>query len=146
MARTYETIILHCSATPPSMDIGAHVIDKWHRARGWAQCGYHYVIRRNGKIDRGRHISIQGAHAKGHNSYSIGVCYVGGVDENGKPEDNLTQQQRVAFVKLVGNLRRVFGTLNVIGHNDLPGVRKACPSFDTRVKFGEEFCNDEPAT
>ena len=66
MARTYETIILHCGATPPSMDIGAHVIDKWHRARGWAQCGYHYVIRRNGKIDRGRHISIRGAHAKGY--------------------------------------------------------------------------------
>ena len=59
---------------------------------------------------------------------------------------NLTQKQRVALVKLVGNLRRVFGTLNVIGHNDLPGVKKACPSFNTRQKFGEEFCNDEPAT
>ena len=143
MARTYETIILHCSATPPSMDIGAMVIDKMHRARGWSQCGYHYVIRRNGKVERGRHISLQGAHAKGHNAYSIGCVYIGGIDENGKPEDNITDKQRQSFVKLVSNLRRVFGTLNVIGHRDLPNVAKACPSFDTVTKFGKGFCDGQ---
>lgn len=142
MARTYETIVLHCSATPPSMDIGAAVIDKWHRARGWSECGYHYVIRRDGKVDRGRHISLQGAHVKGHNAYTIGVCYVGGTDENGNPEDNITDKQRTTFVKLVSNLRRIFGPLDVKGHRDMPNVRKACPSFDVREKFGKAFCDE----
>ena len=125
------------------MDVGVQWVDKLHRARGWSQCGYHYFVKRDGKVQRGRPVFIQGAHVKGHNEYTVAICYAGGVDENNKPEDNLTDKQRASIVKLVGNLRRVFGWMDLKGHNDFPNVRKACPSFNTVSKFGEEFCNGQ---
>jgi len=139
--RTYTTIVLHCTATPPSMDVGVIWVDKLHKARGWSQCGYHYIIRRDGTIERGRPVWMQGAHVKGHNDYTIGVAYSGGVDEDGAPEDNLTAEQYEAVKHLVTNLRLVFGPLDLLGHRDLPNVKKACPSFDVREKFGT-FVNE----
>ena len=129
--RPIDTIIIHCSATKPSMDIGAEEIDDWHRARGWAQIGYHYVIRRDGAIEHGRPVEVMGAHVKGHNTGSIGVCYIGGIDEAGKPEDNRTARQKTWMIALVKDLMRVHGVLveRVIGHRET-GAPKACPSFD----------------
>lgn len=138
--RTYETVVLHCTATPPSMNVNALWVDKIHRARGWSQIGYHYLIHLDGTIERGRPVWLAGAHAKGHNKYTIGVAYAGGVDENGKPADTLNKAQYNSVKTLVGDLRRVFGPLNVLGHRDLPHVAKACPSFDTVKKFGADFC------
>lgn len=141
MTRTYETIVLHCSATPPRLEIDTAIIDKWHRGRGWAQVGYHYVIKRDGTVEIARPVQIPGAHAKGHNAYTVGVCYVGGVNEDNNPEDNITPKQVKAFKKLVGHLRAVFGPMLVTGHCDLPNVAKACPSFDVRKKLGAKFCD-----
>ena len=138
--RTFEAIALHCSATPPSMDLGACVIEKWHVARGWSQIGYHFVLRRDGTVERGRPMHLAGAHVKGHNEYTVGVCYVGGVDENNEPQDNMTDAQHAAFVELVEKLRDVFGPLEVWGHRDFPHVRKACPSFEVVDKFGKLWC------
>jgi len=140
--KEYNTIVLHCSATPPSMDIGKIVIDKWHRARGWSQIGYHYVIRRCGKIEQARPVYIHGAHTKGHNRNTIGVCYIGGVDENNKPENNITGEQKQSFKRLTEALRLTFGTLNIKGHRDFKGVKKSCPSFDVCEVFGYDFCNE----
>lgn len=125
-------IIIHCAATKASMDVGAKEIEKWHRQRGFFSIGYHYVIRRDGTVEKGRPDNIPGAHARGHNHYTLAVCMVGGIDDKGKPEDNFTDAQWGSLAELVATLLRDNTKLEfVIGHRDLPDVAKACPCFDT---------------
>ena len=113
------------------MDIGAADIDRWHRAKGWFGIGYHFVIRRRGKLEMGRPVERRGAHARGHNRNSIGVCLIGGVDEeNEKPEDNFTNHQLIVLEATVRLLLQQYPGAAVLGHRDIPGVAKACPSFD----------------
>lgn len=129
--RTLNRIILHCSATPPDMDIGVADIRKWHTDKGWSDVGYHWVIARNGKVQEGRPIAIPGAHAKGHNHDSIGICMVGGVDEDGMPDSNFTRRQWAALGDLVTHIRAEHGYMEIYGHRDYSS--KACPSFDARA-------------
>lgn len=137
--REITSIIVHCSATRPDMDIGVDEIRKWHtdpkpKGRGWSDIGYHYVIRRDGQIETGRPLQRPGAHAYGHNAHSIGVCLVGGVDGKGQPRKNFTPSQLRA---LRGHIQYHYDNYSsittVLGHRDLPGVRKACPCFDVRT-------------
>jgi len=144
MTRKIDTIIVHCSATRASQMIGAATIRKWHtdpkpQGRGWKDIGYAYVIDRFGVIHLGRDLDGDGdvdeeigAHALGHNAHSIGVCLVGGVAEDGKtPEANFTPHQMNNLDALLGLLKKRHGDdIVIIGHRDLPGVAKACPSFD----------------
>lgn len=141
-------LIVHCSATPPDQDIGAAEIDRWHRRRGFFKVGYHYVIRRNGTIEHGRSITEIGAHAQPWNSKSVGICLIGGVrrepDADGKgdadgpkwdlvPEANYTKAQLSSLRTLLMQLRdEYFPNAEVIGHRDVPGVRKACPCFNIK--------------
>jgi len=79
-------IIVHCSATPPDMSIGVSEIRDWHvNQNKWSDIGYHFVIKRGGLIQQGRDIELAGAHAEGHNSDSIGICLVGGVEKYPAP-------------------------------------------------------------
>ena len=133
MAERLKTkeIIIHCSATPGSRDIGAVDINRWHKERGWSGIGYHYVIRRDGSIDIGRHATAIGAHAYGHNATSVGVCLIGGMSEDmSEPEDNFTPLQWRYLEQLVFTLRQVYPDARVIGHNEVSV--KACPSFDVQ--------------
>lgn len=123
-----EEIIIHCAATKPSMDIGASDIDRWHRERGWLKIGYHYVIKRDGTVEVGRALLEVGAHAKGHNATSVGVCMVGGMSEDGEPETNFTKKQWESLAKCVDSLLDTFPEAKVIGHNDVSS--KACPTFN----------------
>jgi len=132
-----ELVVVHCSATKPSMDIGAKEIDFWHRQKGWFAIGYHYVVRRDGTVEEGRDCNRPGAHARGHNHNSLGVCLIGGVDDKGKPEDNFTTEQYQALYDLLDQLTGVYGLDTIVGHRDLPGVTKACPCFDV-----QEFLSD----
>jgi len=130
MCREITHIIIHCSATGPTFDVTAAQVDAWHLRRGWSGIGYHYFIRRNGLIEPGRMLKTMGAHARGFNAHSIGVCYAGGVDADGHPEDNRTSEQRQSLLQLIQQLRRAWPQAVVCGHCELPGVKKACPSFD----------------
>lgn len=132
MATRKETklIIIHCAATPPSADIGRAEIDKWHRQKGWFEIGYHFVIRRNGKVETGRELMEVGAHAEGYNSVSVGVCLVGGVNEKNIPEANFTEAQWTALIALIKNLKAKFPGAKIIGHNEV--AKKACPSFNVQ--------------
>ena len=130
---TTDLIVVHCSATKASQDIGASEIRKWHtKDNGWSDIGYHQVIRRSGLIELGRPLHVVGAHAKGYNSRSIGVCLVGGIDENGDPEDNFTLGQMDALGLTIEYWKRIYPAADVLGHCDLPGVSKACPCFNVR--------------
>ncbi len=129
-------IVIHCADTKPCMDIGAKDIDRWHRERGWLGIGYHLVIRRDGTIENGRKLtpeSIQaGAHVKGYNHCSVGICMAGGMAEDGKGhEDNFTDAQWDALQTVVKELKRAFPQAKVVGHTDLD-PHKPCPCFDAQ--------------
>lgn len=133
--RSTKYIVLHCSATRASLDVGAKEIRQWHTAQGWSDIGYHFVIRRNGKLERGRAENAIGAHVAGHNSNTLGVCLVGGVGE-GKgwpPENNFTQAQWATLRVLMRDLLARYPGATILGHRDFPNVAKACPSFDARA-------------
>ena len=135
---TIDTIVIHCSATPPSMDVSAQDIDKWHKARGFDMIGYHYFVDLAGLVHQGRGIDIVGAHAKSNNHNTIGICYAGGVDENKNPADTITKTQRDSISNLIISLGLILQKpLKVIGHNELS--TKACPSFDVSEKFAWEI-------
>ena len=125
-----EEIIIHCAATRPSQDIDAREIDRWHRQRGWLKIGYHFVIKRDGSIEIGRDFNDIGAHARGHNSYSVGVCLVGGLNDESKPENNFTEAQWGMLSILVDGLSAKYPEAKIIGHNEV--ADKACPSFDVQ--------------
>lgn len=127
--REVTTLIVHCSATKPDMDIGADEIRDWHvNDNGWSDIGYHWVIRRGGTIDVGRDEEIQGAHARGHNADSIGVCMVGGINDAGDPDCNFTADQWAALEAVVRSALDQYGDLQIIGHRDVS--TKDCPCFD----------------
>ena len=133
--REINRIIIHCSATPEGRDIDAATIKDWHvNGNGWSDIGYHYVIKLNGEIESGRPLDIAGAHVKGHNSDSIGICYIGGADEDMKPKDTMLQCQEEAMRELIYSLRMVWDkNLTLHGHNEY--ASKACPSFKVSEKF-----------
>lgn len=133
--RKINKIIIHCSATPEGIDISAATIDKWHRDRGWSGIGYHYVVSLNGNIEYGRPIDKQGAHVKNHNKGSIGICYIGGLDEHLDPKDTRTIEQKESLLDLIKTLKRLNPEATVHGHNEF--AAKACPCFDVE----EEYCN-----
>jgi len=129
--REVEYLVIHCSATPEDMDIGAEEIKRWHLQRGWLDIGYHYVIRRDGTVEKGRNDNVPGAHARGYNEKSLGICLIGGVEfDKHTPEANYTHAQWDSLEHLVRTLKGDHEDAEVIGHRDLPGVNKACPSFD----------------
>lgn len=149
--RDIDHIIVHCSATPPHREIGATDIDRWHRAKKWLGNGYHYVIRRGGLIEsnekgqRCRPLHKAGAHVgdcgRGWNRRSIGICLVGGVDAQGKAENNYTPEQMASLRELLDWLLIYHPNVTIMGHRDLIALTgappKDCPCFDV-----EDWYND----
>jgi len=132
LKRNINRLVIHCSATPEYRWVDSREIKAWHMANGWKNIGYHYVILLDGTVEKGRPESVQGAHVKGYNSMSIGICYVGGIDNNGKPKDTRTNAQMEAMENLIYDLLEKYPKAKIMGHNEFPGVKKACPSFDVR--------------
>lgn len=136
LLRPVDLIVLHCSASPDGRWVDAAEIDRWHAARGFLRqphwlarqnprlsaIGYHFVVYVNGAIASGRHLDEAGAHAQGHNARSVGVCLVG--------TDRFAPEQWRALTDLLAALAARYPEAQVIGHRDLPGVKKACPGFD----------------
>lgn len=136
-----DVIVVHCADTPPTMDIGAAEIRKWHvEGNGWLDIGYHWVIRRNGNIERGRPTWAVGSGVEGFNSHSIHICLVGGANKHGQAEDNFTPAQKDTLFLLINTLRGAgpYSHCKVLGHRDFPKVTKQCPSFDAPAWFAAE--------
>lgn len=130
-------IVVHCSATSPGQHVNAEVIDRWHRNRGWQMIGYHYVVLPDGTIEHGRPLYYEGAHVgkpKNYNPFSIGICYVGGIDAEGHTADTRTPQQKAALRQLIAELRSRYPRAAVVGHRDLD-AGKACPCFDAMNEY-----------
>lgn len=150
---------IHCSASKPSQRWTALDVDRMHRRRGWLCIGYHFVIARDGIIDAGRPMSARGAHCGDgrRNDTNISVCLIGGISQRpqkhvpGNPwngsdaECNFTPEQATSLKNLLGFLKATygFGDNAIEGHRDVPGVRKACPSFNVKAFLkGEGFSLD----
>ena len=109
-----------------------------HRQRGFLRIGYHFVIRRDGHIEKGRPVADVGAHVEGHNANSIGVCMVGGLTPDMKPQNNYTPQQWGTLIALVKSLKQDYPAAAVVGHRDIPNVHKDCPCFDVKTWLKEK--------
>ena len=139
--RTINKIIVHCSATQEGRDLDAAEINKWHLKRGWNGIGYHYVVLLDGTIEYGRSIYKQGAHVKGENEGSIGICYIGGVESergsNGKwiAKDTRTPEQKESLLLLLKTLKKMHSKATIHGHNEF--AAKSCQCFDAN----KEYCN-----
>lgn len=152
--RTLNLIVVHCSATQEGQDLDVNDLKEMHLAKGWSDIGYHYVITLDGKIQAGRPIEKVGAHVRGHNSQSVGICYIGGIKKGGDPnkaadaKDTRTPQQKAALEIIVRSLKTVFPSIkNTVGHRDLsPDINgdgtiqaserlKQCPSFDAIPEY-----------
>ena len=127
--RTIKEIIIHCSATPEGKPFTVQDITAWHKSRGFRTIGYHFVIYLDGSIHNGRPLQEVGAHCKGHNAQSIGICYIGGCAHNGiTPKDTRTAEQSHALHNLLKELKAKFPDATIHGHREF--ANKACPSFD----------------
>lgn len=125
-------IVVHCSATYPGQPCDAEIIDKWHCQQGNFMIGYHYVVMPDGEVQHGRPLCYIGAHVRGYNYCSIGVCYVGGLDADGVTADTRTEAQKEALLRLLKYLKKKFPLARIVGHRDL-AKGKACPCFDATV-------------
>lgn len=145
--RKIKEIIIHCSATREDKEYSIDDIKRAHLARGFADVGYHYVVNRDGSVDIGRTPERIGAHCKGRNNYSIGVCYIGGLDAEGKPKDTRTDEQKQALVDLLTHLKTEYPGVTILGHRDTsPDSNhngkvdkwewlKDCPCFDAIKEY-----------
>ena len=125
-----DTIVIHCSATPPTMDIGVEKIKEWHvKDNGWDDVGYHFIITRDGTIEPARPEDMQGAHAPRVNDRSVAICLIGGSDANGGWSNNFTDEQWVTLKALLLNLTKKYEIKKIIGHYQVDD-KKECPSFN----------------
>ena len=136
MRTNTKYIVIHSAATKASMDVNAKEIDRWHRARGFLKIGYHFVILRDGTIEVGRDMDDIGAHCRGFNKISVGVCIVGGLSDDGEAEDNFTDVQKENLRTLLFDLQAYYPEAEIKGHRELKKGTE-CPSFSV-----EDFVND----
>ena len=157
--KTIDAIVIHCSATRAGKNIKAADIEKMHKERGFSRIGYNYVIDLDGTVEIGRPLTMDGAHCNtsglsgvSYNKHSIGICYVGGLDKNGKPADTRTDEQKTALAALVYELMEKYPIVEVIGHRDASPDKdgdgeieplewiKQCPCFSVRDEFPMAVC------
>lgn len=112
-----EYVVIHHSA---SEDVPIETIDQWHRNKGWNGVGYHYIIRKNGDVEKGRPNKKMGAHTIGHNHHGIGICLTGNF-MNSTP----TKEQMSALKELLETLKEAYPKVKVVRHRDLQAT--ACP-------------------
>ena len=130
-ADSVRFLVLHCSASRCNQHYSVELLRRDHKARGFYDIGYHFYIRKDGTMTQHRKLLEVGAHARPYNRCSIGICYEGGFDEQGKPCNTMTTEQETRLIDLFRNLKILFPKAKVVGHRDLPGTTpKECPCLD----------------
>lgn len=135
--RKIDLLVVHCSATREDRDFPVEALRRCHRERGFVDVGYHFYITRDGVVHACRPLHKMGAHAAGWNDHSIGICYEGGLDAEGRPADTRTVAQKCALMDLLRQLKSDYPHARILGHCQLsPYIRKACPCFDAKREYG----------
>ena len=130
LSTNIKLLVVHCSDTDNSEDLSALDIHKMHLDFGWDGIGYHKVIRRSGKIENGRPEYWIGAHVKGKNDISLGVCLIG--------RDYFTELQFSSLEKVLRQWKFLYPDAKILGHCDTGNTSKACPNFDVDI-----WCKDK---
>jgi N-acetylmuramoyl-L-alanine amidase len=134
-SRAIKYIVIHCTATNPIYNFSVKDIASWHKLRGWNEVGYNYIIRLDGTIELGRHVHKIPAHVHRQNKNSIGIVYVGGINNNNNAADTRTLHQRIELEFLLQRLRILYPNAKILGHRDFPNIAKACPCFDAQSEY-----------
>ena len=134
--RTINFIAVHCTATPQNATIEA-IKNYWKTVMKWKQVGYHYIIKADGEVVQLLDIATPSNGVAGWNSQIINVCYIGGVDAQGKPKDTRTDAQKKSLLEILTKLKRQFPNAVIQGHRNFPNVQKACPSFDAKTEYAD---------
>ncbi len=138
LPREIKLLVIHCSATRCNVSFGVEQLRQCHLQRGFKDIGYHFYITRDGQIHHCRPMMEAGAHVRGFNRHSLGICYEGGLDEEGRPADTRTKAQRFALLDLLTILRRQYPEAKIFGHNQLSAsIHKACPCFDAQKAYSD---------
>ena len=136
--REVNLLVVHCTATRCNKDFPVSTLRASHKARGFADIGYHFYITRDGETHPCRPVHQIGAHATGWNDKSIGICYEGGLDENGRMADTRTYAQKCALLDLLRQLKTDYPKAKILGHYQLSeNIRKACPCFDAKREYAQ---------
>ena len=144
--RRIDEIIVHCTASREGQEQTVEQIRRDHTTpvskggRGWSDIGYQYVVYLDGTVHEGRNVDISGAHCVDHNAHSIGIAYVGGVENKPgvpyaqlKAKDTRTDAQKASLMALLMDLRKLYPKAKIYGHRDF--ARKDCPSFDAKFAY-----------
>ena len=115
-------LVVHCSDTENNEKLSAIDIHEMHLGFGWDGIGYHKIINRSGKIENGRPEYWIGAHVKGKNNISLGVCLIG--------KDNFTKNQFVSLERVLKKWKTTYPKAKIVGHKDTGNTNKTCPNFD----------------
>lgn len=136
ITRQINRIVLHCTATSQQATVEA-IQNYWKNNLGWKNPGYHFIIGVDGTVYMLLHPNKVSNGARGYNSDSLHISYIGGINKNTrKPEDTRTKEQKAAMKRLVKQYLRKLGDIPVIGHNEISN--KACPSFDVQQWLKDE--------
>ena len=128
--RKINLIVIHCSATRSNRRFTVEQLRECHNARFHNKgIGYHYYIEQDGHVYQTRDEQEIGIHALNYNAHSIGVCYEGGLDEHGNPDDTRTLAQKQSLLTLLRTLKEDYPNAEIKGHCELPNVHKECPCF-----------------
>ena len=131
-----KLIVIHCSATRSDRHYSVDNLIATGVAK-WGQASYHWFVQRNGNIVPILPESVRGAHARGYNRCSIGICYEGGINTKGKNDDTRTPQQKASLYELLKQLHRDYPKARIIGHRELPHVAKDCPCFTASSEYAD---------
>jgi N-acetyl-anhydromuramyl-L-alanine amidase AmpD len=129
-------LVVHCVANRCNKPFSTELLIACGKAK-YGQCSYHYYVRRNGDIIPLLPETVRGVHARGYNHCSLGIVYEGGLDEKGRPADTRTELQKASLWSLLKALRAEYPTARIVGHNELPGVKKACPCFSCQTEYAD---------
>ena len=123
-SKNIKYIVVHCSDTSDEEIIGAKEIHKMHLSFGWDGIGYHKVILKNGSVENGRPEYWVGAHVKGKNDSSLGICLIG--------RKNFTIKQFLSLENLLNHWKSKYINVQIMGHRDIVNTDKTCPNFDVQ--------------
>ena len=120
--KNIKLLVVHCSDTEESKRLTAIDLHNMHLKFGWDGIGYHKIIDRSGKIENGRPEYWVGAHVKGKNDISLGVCLIG--------KDNFTKNQFKSLERVLKKWKKLYPNAKIVGHRDTGKTKKTCPNFD----------------
>lgn len=132
--RPIKYIAVHCTATLQTTTVES-IKQYWKTQLGWKMPGYHFIVKADGQVVNLLPIEQVSNGVKGFNSVTINVCYIGGIDNNKKPTDNRTPQQKQSLLKILKELKQKFPKAIIQGHSQFPNVNKACPCFDAKKEY-----------